>query len=338
MAAKKTAKKTAKKKTAKVSAKGMVPTALEIIQAKYGKGAAQPGSATAGDYDVIPTGSIRVDRALGVGGYPRGRIVEVYGPESSGKTTLTKHAIAEAQKLGLKCAFIDAEHTFDPKYAKTIGVDLSSLIYSQPDYGEQALDVATILASSGEYGLIVVDSVAALTPKAEIDGEVGATHVGLQARMMSQTMRKIAGVAAKAGTTVIFVNQLRMKIGVMFGSPEVTTGGNALKFYASIRLDCRRISTQREGEAKVANETRVRVVKNKCAPPYLEAVFDIRYGVGVDQMAELLDEAVAADVIEKAGAWYSFDGDRLGQGRHRAIDALRGDEATVEAVRRKLNT
>jgi len=334
--AKKAAKKATKKATKKAASKNLVPSALEIIESKYGKGAAQAGTAALGDYEVIPTGSIRLDRAVGIGGYPRGRIIEIYGPESSGKTTLTKHAIAEAQRLKLKTAFIDAEHTFDPNYAKAIGVDLGALVYSQPDSGEQALDVATILATSGEYGLIVVDSVAALTPQAEIDGEVGQSHVGLHARLMSQTMRKLAGVASKAKTTVIFVNQLRMKIGVMFGSPETTTGGNALKFYASVRLDCRRISTQKEGDQAVANETRVRVKKNKCAPPYKEAVFDIRYGIGIDTMAELLDEGVEAGVIDKAGAYFSFDGERIGQGRGRAIDALREQPETVEAIRRNL--
>lgn len=335
-ASKKAAKKTTKK-SARATAKGTVSTALEIIEAKYGRGAAAKGNAgRIGDYDVISTGSIRLDRATGIGGIPRGRIAEIYGPESSGKTTLTLHLLAEAQRLGLLAAFIDAEHTFDPKYAKSIGVDLGKLVYSQPMSGEQALDVATILAGTGEYGLIVVDSVAALTPQAELDGEVGQSHVGLQARLMGQTLRKIAGIASKSKTAVVFINQLRMKIGVMFGSPETTTGGNALKFYASMRFDCRRIGTAKDGEAKVANETRVRVVKNKCAPPWKEAEFDIRYGIGIDRMAELLDEGVEGGVVNKAGAHFSFEGEKLGQGRLRAVEFLREHDDLADTIRERL--
>jgi recombination protein RecA len=341
MAKTRTKKKTTKKRTTKKAPKKgdpkLVVSALDIIAAKYGKGAAAQGTAgKIGDYQTISTGSIRLDRATGIGGIPRGRIVEIYGPESSGKTTLTLHFIANAQKQGVKAAFIDAEHAFDPNYAKAIGVDLSTLVYSQPDSGEQALDVATILASTGEYGLIVIDSVAALTPQAEIDGEVGKSHVGLQARLMGQTMRKLTAVASKAKTSVVFINQLRMKIGVMFGSPETTTGGNALKFYASMRFDCRRIGTAKEGDAKVANETRVKVVKNKCAPPWKEAEFDIRYGIGIDTIAELLDEAVEADAIEKNGAFFRFDGEIIGQGRARAVDAMREDPDLEAAIRERL--
>ena len=331
-------KKSAKKATKKASAKsGEVPNALAIIESKYGRGAAQVmGNATTGDYDVISTGSLRLDDALGIGGLPQGRIVEIYGPESAGKTTLTMHCIAEAQKAGKKAAFVDAEHAFDPGYGEAIGIDIPKLVLSQPSSGEQALDVVLILVESGEYGIVVVDSVAALVPQAEIDGEIGQSHVGLQARLMGQAMRKLTHVAAKTGTMVFFINQLRMKIGVMFGSPETTPGGNALKFWASVRLDVRRIGKQKEGERVVANETRVKVVKNKCAPPFKEAEFDIRYGIGIDRAAELIDVAVDEGVVDKSGAWYSHDGNRIGQGRQRAAEYLRDHPEIFDEIKKQV--
>ena len=281
--------------------------ALEQIQKQYGKGAIMKlgEEGLTGSVDVISTGSISLDLATGVGGYPRGRIIEIYGPESSGKTTLTLHAIAEAQKAGGKAAFIDAEHALDPVYAKNLGVDVDELLVSQPDTGEQALEICEMLARSGAIDLIVIDSVAALVPKAEIQGEMGDSHVGLHARLMSQALRKIAGTVNKTNTCVIFINQLREKIGVMFGNPETTTGGRALKFYASMRLDVRKIETLKRGDEMLGNRTRVKIVKNKVAPPFKKSEFDIMYGTGISLAGDVLDTAVEAKIVDKAGSWYS---------------------------------
>jgi recombination protein RecA len=300
-----------------------IKSVVGSIEKQFGKGAIM----SLGDEDdtsvpVIPTGSLALDDALGVGGYPRGRIVEIYGPESSGKTTLTLHAMREAQRAGGVAAFIDAEHAFDVTYARAIGVDTERLLVSQPDSGEQALDIVEMLTRSGAVDMVVVDSVAALTPKAEIEGEMGDAHMGLQARLMSQALRKLTGVAYKAGTTLIFINQLRQKIGVTFGNPETTTGGNALKFYASVRLDVRRVGPVKVSEESVGSRTRVKVVKNKMAPPFREAEFDIRWGIGIDGAADLLDYGVQIGVVEKNGAHLSFGGEHLGQGRERARDSL----------------
>jgi recombination protein RecA len=273
------------------------------------------GDETVIEIPAISTGSLTLDLALGIGGVPRGRVVEIYGPESSGKTTLALHMAAEAQALGGMVAFIDAEHALDVGYAKRLGVDVDSILVSQPDTGEQALDIAEILVRSGAIDLLVIDSVAALVPRAEIEGEMGDQHVGLQARLMSQALRKLTATISKSKTCVIFINQIRMKIGVMFGSPETTTGGNALKFYASQRLDIRRIGALKEGDQVVGNRTRVKVVKNKIAPPFKEAEFDIIYGHGISKEGDILDLGVSLDIVEKSGAWYSFDGERLGQGR-----------------------
>lgn len=282
--------------------------------------------------DVIPTGSFFVNKALGVGGYPRGRIIEIYGPESSGKTTLTLHAIAECQKNGGSCLFIDAEHALDIGYARSLGVDIDSLMISQPGYGEMALGIAENFAKSKTVDLIVVDSVAALVPKSEIEGDMGDSHVGLQARLMSQAMRKLTAVAAQTNCTIIFINQLRSKIGVMFGSPETTTGGNALKFYASVRLDIRRIGTIKKGDDAIGNRTRVKVVKNKVAPPFQEAEFDILFGKGVNYPGEIIDAAVEKGVVKKAGAWYSYADSKLGQGRDNAVETLSQDEALLSEI------
>jgi recombination protein RecA len=300
--------------------------AIESIVQRFGKGAIMALGGDPGDrqsFEVISTGSLNLDRALGVGGLPRGRIVEIYGPESSGKTTLMLHAIAEAQKQKLACAFIDAEHALDVKYAHKLGVKLDELLISQPDCGEQALDIVDTLARTGGMGLVVIDSVAALIPRAELEGDMGDQHLGLQARLMSQAMRKIAGIAFQTNTLVVFINQLRHKIGVTFGSPETTTGGNALKYFASVRLDIRRIATVRDGEEAVASRCRVKVVKNKCAPPFHEAQFEIAYGTGIDRNAEVLDWALAANVITKAGSWFSLGDIRVGQGRAAALEWLR---------------
>ncbi len=281
---------------------------------------------------VVPSGSIGLDLALGVGGLPRGRMVEIYGPESSGKTTLALHAIAEVQKAGGVAAFIDAEHALDVTYARRLGVSLPDLLVSQPDTGEQALEISEQLVRSGACDLVVVDSVAALVPKAEIEGEMGDPHMGIQARLMSQALRKLAGVVSRTQTLVIFINQIRMKIGVVFGNPETTTGGNALKFYASVRLDIRRIGQIKEGDAVVGSRTRVKVVKNKVAPPFREAEFDVRYGVGVDRHAEALDLGVERGVVEKSGAYYALDGERIGQGRERAAEWLRANPEALERL------
>jgi recombination protein RecA len=281
---------------------------------------------------VIPSGSIGLDVALGVGGYPRGRVIEIFGPESSGKTTLALHAIAEAQRAGGVAAFIDAEHALDVNYARKLGVNVGELLVSQPDTGEQALEIAEQLVRSGACDIVVIDSVAALVPKAEIEGEMGDAHMGLQARLMSQAMRKLTSVVSRNLSTVVFINQIRMKIGVVFGNPETTTGGQALKFYASVRLDIRRIGQVKDGEQVVGSRTRVKVVKNKVAPPFRESEFDIRYGVGVDRLGEALDLGVERGVVEKSGAYFSLDGERIGQGRERAADWLREHPAALDSL------
>ena len=296
--------------------------ALGQIEKQFGKGSVmRMGDVSAArDIDVISTGSLALDVALGIGGLPRGRVIEIYGPESSGKTTLTLQVIAEAQKAGGTAAFVDAEHALDPTYAEKLGVKIDDLLVSQPDTGEQALEIADMLVRSGAVDIVVVDSVAALTPKAEIEGEMGDSHMGLHARLMSQALRKLTANIKRSNTLVIFINQIRMKIGVMFGNPETTTGGNALKFYASVRLDIRRTGAIKKGDEIVGNETRVKVVKNKMAPPFKQAEFEILYGEGISREGELIDLGVKHDIIDKAGAWYSYNGDRIGQGK----DNVRG--------------
>ena len=290
--------------------------ALSQIERQFGKGSMMRlGDTEREAIPVIPTGSLGLDVALGIGGLPRGRIVEIYGPESSGKTTLTLQVIAEAQKAGGSCAFIDAEHALDPVYAKNLGVDVDNLLVSQPDTGEQALEICDMVVRSGALDVVVIDSVAALTPKAEIEGDMGDSHMGLQARLMSQALRKMAGNIKNSNTLVVFINQIRMKIGVMFGSPETTTGGNALKFYSSVRLDIRRIGSIKEGEEVVGNETRVKVVKNKVAPPFRQTEFQIMYGKGIHHLGEVIDLAVKQGLIEKSGAWYAYKGEKIGQGK-----------------------
>jgi len=291
--------------------------AFSQIEKQYGKGSIMRlGKAEAQkDIPVISTGSISLDYALGVGGVPRGRIIEIYGPEGSGKTSLTLHIIAEAQKAGGVAAFLDAEHALDPKYANALGVDLDNLLLSQPDTGEQTLEIAEVLIRSGAVDVIVVDSVAALVPKAELDGDMGDSHMGLQARLMSQAMRKLAGVISKSNTCLVFINQIRMKIGVMFGNPETTTGGNALKFYSSVRMDIRRIAALKDGDKVIGNRTRVKIVKNKVAAPFRDCEFDIRYGIGISKTSDLLDQAVNHDIVSKSGTWFSYNETRIGQGR-----------------------
>ncbi len=285
---------------------------------------------------MIPSGSLGLDLALGIGGLPRGRIVEIYGPESSGKTTLALHAIAEAQKRGGTCAFIDAEHALDPIYARKLGVDVDNLLISQPDAGEQALEIADTLVRSGAIDVLVVDSVAALVPRAELEGEMGDSHMGLHARLMSQALRKITGSVSRSNTMLVFLNQIRMKIGVMFGNPETTTGGNALKFYASIRLEIRRIGQIKDRDEVVGNQTRVKVVKNKLAPPFRQVEFDIMYGEGISKVGELIDLGVKAGVVEKSGAWFSHDSQRIGQGRENAKQFLRDHTDMAEAIEKKV--
>ena len=298
-------------------------TALAQIERQFGKGSVMKMSErTAAPIEVIPTGSIALDMALGIGGIPRGRVIEIFGPESSGKTTLTLHAIANAQRAGGIAAFIDAEHAFDAEYAKKLGVDIDALLVSQPDTGEQALEIADMLVRSGALDLIVVDSVAALVPRAEIEGEMGDSHMGLQARLMSQALRKITGALSQSKTTAIFINQLRDKIGVFFGSPETTTGGKALKFYASVRMDIRRIETLKDGQEAVGNRTRVKVVKNKMAPPFKQAEFDILYGVGISREGSLLDLGVDLGIVKKTGAWFTYESDQLGQGKENSRQFL----------------
>ena len=309
--------------------------ALSQIEKQFGKNTVMRlGDNTVLAVEAVSTGSLTLDIALGIGGLPKGRIVEIYGPESSGKTTMTLQAIAQCQKAGGTCAFIDAEHALDPQYARKLGVDLDNLLVSQPDHGEQALEIADMLVRSGAIDMIVVDSVAALTPRAEIEGEMGDSHMGLQARLMSQALRKITGNAKRSNCMVIFINQIRMKIGVMFGSPETTTGGNALKFYASVRLDIRRIGQVKEGDEIIGSETRVKVVKNKMAPPFREALFQILYGKGVNHLGELIDLAVQQNVIQKAGAWYSYQGSKIGQGKNNVIRHLEENPQISEEVER----
>ena len=312
--------------------------AIKQIDKQFGKGTIlRMGDREIEPIDAINTGSLGLDLALGIGGVPKGRIVEIYGPESSGKTTLTLHLIAQCQKAGGVCAFVDAEHALDPNYAKNLGVDIDNLYISQPDFGEQALDVVETLARSGAVDLIVVDSVAALTPKNEIDGDMGDQHVGLQARLMSQALRKLTSVVHKMGSTVIFINQIRMKIGAMgYGTPETTTGGNALKFYSSVRIDVRRIATLKQGEDPVGNRVRVKVVKNKVAPPFKQAEFDIMFGEGISREGELMDYGVKLDIIDKSGAWFSYGSTKLGQGRENAKAFLKENEAVATEIENKI--
>lgn len=308
--------------------------ALQQIQKQFGKGAIMKlGDESAKlDIEAISTGSMSLDLATGIGGVPKGRIIEVYGPESSGKTTLTLHMIAESQKQGGRAAFIDAEHALDPEYAKNLGVNVDELLVSQPDTGEQALEICEMLVRSGALDIVVIDSVAALVPKAEIQGEMGDAHVGLQARLMSQALRKLAGIVNKSRTAVIFINQLREKVGVMFGNPETTTGGRALKFYASMRFDVRRVESIKSGDEFLGNRTRVKIVKNKVAPPFKQAEFDIMYGQGISRAGDVLDCAVDAKIVEKAGSWYSFDGNRIGQGRENVKKYLIDNPDVMERV------
>jgi recombination protein RecA len=312
-------------------------TTMGQIDKNFGKGAVMRlGDDVRPPIDVIPTGSIALDVALGIGGLPRGRVVEVYGPESSGKTTVALHAVANAQRAGGIAAFIDAEHALDPDYAKKLGVDTDGLLVSQPDTGEQALEIADMLIRSGAIDVIVIDSVAALVPRAEIEGEMGDSHVGLQARLMSQALRKLTGALNNTGTTAIFINQLREKIGVMFGSPETTTGGKALKFYASVRLDVRRIETLKDGSDPVGNRTRVKVVKNKVAPPFKQAEFDILYGQGISREGGLIDMGVEHGFVRKSGAWYTYEGDQLGQGKENARQFLKDNPDLADEIEKKI--
>jgi recombination protein RecA len=315
-----------------------VAGAIAAIEKQFGKGAVMRlgEGVEPQKVDTIPSGSLGLDIALGCGGYPRGRVIEIYGPESSGKTTLTLHAIAQVQALGGCAAFIDAEHALDVAYARRLGVKIDELLISQPDTGEQALEIAETLVRSGAVDLVVVDSVAALVPKAEIEGEMGDAHMGLQARLMSQALRKLTAVVSRNNATVIFINQIRMKIGVVFGNPETTTGGNALKFYCSVRLDIRRIGAVKDGEQMVGNRTRVKVVKNKLAPPFREAEFDILYGSGISRPHELLDLGAQRGLIEKSGAWFEIGGERFGPGREKAAEALRANAALSEDLEHKL--
>ena len=318
--------------------KQALKVALGQIEKQFGKGSVMflGKEEFRTDIEAVSTGSLSLDLALGIGGLPRGRVVEIYGPESSGKTTLALHVIAEMQKLGGTAAFIDAEHALDPSYAKRLGVDTDNLLISQPDTGEQALEITDMLVRSGGVDIVVVDSVAALTPKAEIEGEMGSSHMGLQARLMSQALRKLTSNIKKTNTMVIFINQLRMKIGVMFGNPETTTGGNALKFYASVRLDIRRIGAIKKGDEILGNETRVRVLKNKVAPPFKKAEFQILYNQGISRESEVIDLGVELGLVEKAGAWYSVEGERIGQGKDNARDYLKGNSEICQKIEVKI--
>ena len=312
--------------------------ALSQIEKQFGKGSVMRmgDSAASRNIDAVSTGSIALDVALGIGGLPRGRVVEIYGPESSGKTTLTLHVVAEMQKLGGTAAFIDAEHALDPLYAAKLGVDVDELLVSQPDTGEQALEITDMLVRSGSVDVVVIDSVAALTPRAEIEGDMGDSHMGLQARLMSQALRKLTANIKRSNTLVIFINQIRMKIGVMFGSPETTTGGNALKFYASVRLDIRRTGAIKKGDEILGNETKVKVVKNKVAPPFKQVNFEILYGEGISHEGELIDLGVANDIVDKSGAWYSYNGDRIGQGKDKVRTFLKENPAIADDIEARI--
>ena len=317
--------------------KKALQTALAQLEKSYGKGTVMRlGERPDMNVEAVPTGSLALDAALGIGGVPKGRIIEIYGPESSGKTTLALHILAEVQKKGGEVAFVDAEHALDPVYAKALGVDTDNMLVSQPDTGEQALEITDALVRSGAVDAVVVDSVAALTPRAEIEGEMGDSHVGLQARLMSQALRKLAGTIAKTNCVVIFINQLRMKIGVMYGNPETTAGGNALKFYASVRLDVRRVESIKEGGNTIGNKTRVKVVKNKVAPPFREAIFDIYYGQGISKWGELVDLAVQYDVVQKSGSWFSMDDERIGQGKDSVKNYLMENPDIAQRVEEKV--
>lgn len=319
------------------SRKKALDMALQQIEKTYGKGAVMRLGQNVGmTVEHIPTGSMALDAALGIGGFPRGRIIEIYGPEASGKTTLALHAVAETQKLGGEAAFIDVEHALDPVYAKALGVDVDALLVSQPDTGEQALEIAEALIRSGAVDIVVIDSVAALVPRAEIEGEMGDSHVGLQARLMSQAMRKLAGAVGKSNCIALFINQLRLKVGVIYGNPEVTAGGNALKYYASVRLDVRRTETLKMGGDAIGSHTRVRVVKNKVAPPFKEAEFDVMYGEGISHEGELLDLAVKLDIIQKSGSWFSYNDERLGQGRDNVKEILKNNPEMAAEVEKQV--
>lgn len=311
--------------------------ALKQIEKQFGKGSIMKlGEEAAQKMATIPSGSLALDVALGIGGYPKGRVVEIYGPESSGKTTVALHAIAEAQRKGGHAAFIDAEHALDPNYARTLGVNIEELLLSQPDTGEQALEIAEALVRSGAVDIVVVDSVAALVPKAEIEGEMGDAHVGLQARLMSQALRKLSGAISKSNTVAIFINQIREKVGVMFGNPEITPGGRALKFYSSVRLEVRRAETLKQGNDMVGNKTRVKVVKNKVAPPFKQAMVDIMYGEGISKEGEILDIGSELDIVEKSGSWYSYNGERLGQGRENSKQFLKENDAIMAEIHKAI--
>ena len=318
--------------------KKALAAALTQIEKQFGKGSVMRMGdvAAARNVEVVSTGSLGLDLALGIGGLPRGRVVEIYGPESSGKTTLSLHVVAEVQKLGGVAAFVDAEHALDPGYAQKLGVNMDDLLVSQPDTGEQALEITDMLVRSGAVDIVVVDSVAALTPKAEIEGEMGDSHVGLQARLMSQALRKLTGNIKRSNAIVLFINQIRMKIGVMFGSPETTTGGNALKFYASVRLDIRRTGSIKKGDEVIGNETKVKVVKNKVAPPFKQAEFDILYGEGISREGEIVDLGAAAGIVEKSGAWYSYEGNRIGQGKDNVRGYLREHPEVAQAIEARI--
>ena len=337
MAAPKSASKPPVTKSSAKDRSSSLDSALAQIDRQFGKGSIMRlGDDTRPPVEVIPTGSVALDAALGIGGLPRGRIVEIYGPESSGKTTLALHAVANAQRNGGIAAFIDAEHAMDPDYAKKLGVDTDALLVSQPDTGEQALEITDMLIRSGALDIVVIDSVAALVPKAEIEGEMGDSHVGLQARLMSQALRKLTGALSASGTTAIFINQLREKIGVFFGSPETTTGGKALKFYASVRMDIRRIETLKTGTDAVGNRTRVKVVKNKMAPPFKQAEFDIIYGQGISREGSLIDVGVEQAIVRKAGAWYTYDGEQLGQGKENVRTFLRENPDVANEIEKRI--
>jgi recombination protein RecA len=311
--------------------------AIQQIERQFGKGSIMKlGEDTSLNVSVIPSGCLALDIALGSGGYPRGRVVEIFGPESSGKTTVALHLVAEAQKLGGNAAFIDAEHALDPVYAKNLGVNVDELYVSQPDTGEQALEIAEALVRSGAIDVVIVDSVAALVPKAEIEGDMGDAHVGLQARLMSQALRKLSGAISKSGTVTVFINQIREKVGIMFGNPEVTPGGRALKFYASVRLDIRRIETLKQGTEMIGNRTRAKVVKNKIAPPFKQAEFDIMYGQGISREGSVLDTAAELDIVNKSGSWYSLDSERLGQGRENAKEFLKNNPEVTDLIEKKV--